>query len=33
MDENRRLKPQLPERGAYGIPLRHELEFELRIER
>ncbi len=26
--EGRRVKPELPERGAYGIPLRHELEFE-----
>ena len=26
--ETRRLKPELPEIGDYGIPLRHELEFE-----
>jgi Acetyltransferase (GNAT) family len=26
--ETRRLKPELPELGDYGIPLRHELEFE-----
>ena len=25
----RRLKPQIPERGAHGIPIRHELELEL----
>lgn len=31
MTENRRLKPELPDRGAYDIPLRHELEFELRF--
>jgi ribosomal protein S18 acetylase RimI-like enzyme len=24
----RELKPEIPERGAYGIPIRHELEFE-----
>ena len=26
--ETRRLKPELPETGDHGIPLRHELEFE-----
>ena len=26
--ETRRLKPELPDVGDYGIPLRHELEFE-----
>ena len=26
--ESRRLKPEIPELGAYGIPIRHELEFE-----
>jgi ribosomal protein S18 acetylase RimI-like enzyme len=25
----RQLKPQIPERGAHGIPIRHELELEL----
>ena len=28
---SRELKPSLPERGADGIPLEHELEFELRL--
>jgi GNAT superfamily N-acetyltransferase len=27
-NETRRLKPELPELGNHGIPLRHELEFE-----
>jgi DNA-3-methyladenine glycosylase I len=27
-DETRRLKPELPQVGDHGIPLRHELEFE-----
>jgi ribosomal protein S18 acetylase RimI-like enzyme len=26
--ESRKLKPEIPELGAYGIPIRHELEFE-----
>jgi hypothetical protein len=26
--ESRRLKPEIPETGAHGIPLRHELVFE-----
>lgn len=28
---SRQLKPQIPERGAHGIPIRHELELELRL--
>jgi len=26
--EGRKLKPELPEHGAHGIPIRHEIEFE-----
>jgi RimJ/RimL family protein N-acetyltransferase len=26
--QNRALKPELPEIGAHGLPLRHEIEFE-----
>jgi GNAT superfamily N-acetyltransferase len=29
--ESRRLKPEIPERGADDIPIRHELEFERRL--
>jgi ribosomal protein S18 acetylase RimI-like enzyme len=29
LDESRRIKPSIPKVGAHGIPLRHELEFEL----
>lgn len=29
MDEARKLKPQIPMRGMHGIPIRHELEFEM----
>jgi ribosomal protein S18 acetylase RimI-like enzyme len=29
--EARRLKPSIPERGAHGIPIAHELELELRL--
>lgn len=28
---SRELKPEIPERGEEGIPVRHELEFELRL--
>jgi GNAT superfamily N-acetyltransferase len=28
---SRRLKPEIPELGAHGIPIRHELEFELAL--
>ena len=31
-DARRRLKPSIPERGAHGIPIAHELELELRLE-
>jgi hypothetical protein len=31
LGESRRLKPAIPATGAHGIPIRHELEFELRI--
>jgi ribosomal protein S18 acetylase RimI-like enzyme len=31
LGESRRLKPAVPATGAHGIPIRHELEFELRI--
>ncbi len=30
---SRTLKPQIPDRGAHGIPIRHELELELRLDR
>jgi GNAT superfamily N-acetyltransferase len=30
--ESRRLKPEIGELGSYGIPIRHELEFELMLE-
>ena len=29
---SRRLKPEIPEIGAHGIPIRHELEFELAVD-
>jgi ribosomal protein S18 acetylase RimI-like enzyme len=31
-EARRNLKPSIPERGAHGIPLAHELELELRLE-
>ncbi|HET9243708.1 MAG TPA: GNAT family N-acetyltransferase [Gaiella sp.] len=31
-DARRRLKPSIPERGAHGIPIAHELELELRLQ-
>jgi ribosomal protein S18 acetylase RimI-like enzyme len=31
MDEARRLKPEIPETGQHGIPIRDELELELRL--
>jgi GNAT superfamily N-acetyltransferase len=31
MARSRELKPEIPERGEEGIPIRHELEFELRL--
>ncbi len=31
MQESRRLKPEIPEIGENGIPIKHEIEFELRI--
>lgn len=33
VDEGRRLKPELPEVGSYGIPMRDELELEKRLNR
>ena len=30
-DTRRRLKPSIPERGADGVPIAHELELELRL--
>jgi ribosomal protein S18 acetylase RimI-like enzyme len=30
-DSRRRLKPSIPERGANGVPIAHELELELRL--
>ena len=30
--ESRKLKPQIPELGQEGIPIRHELELERRLE-
>jgi ribosomal protein S18 acetylase RimI-like enzyme len=32
IEEARRLKPSIPERGANGIPLKHELELELLLD-
>ena len=29
--ESRKLKPEIPLRGAHGIPIRHEIELELRL--
>lgn len=29
--ESRKLKPEIPETGAHGIPIRDEIEFELRL--
>jgi ribosomal protein S18 acetylase RimI-like enzyme len=31
-DVSRRVKPEIPERGGDGIPVRHELEFELLLD-
>ncbi len=31
VEVSRRVKPSIPTEGAHGIPLRHELEFELRL--
>ena len=31
MDESRKLKPEIPELGDDGIPIKHEIEFELRL--
>lgn len=31
LDESRRLKPEIPLVGEEGIPLRHEIEFELKL--
>jgi len=31
MNESRKLKPEIPEFGDNGIPIRHEIEFELRF--
>jgi ribosomal protein S18 acetylase RimI-like enzyme len=31
-EARRRLKPSIPERGAHGIPIAHELELELRLQ-
>ncbi|HTQ12491.1 MAG TPA: GNAT family N-acetyltransferase [Rhizomicrobium sp.] len=31
VDEARKLKPEIPATGADGIPIRHEIEFELRL--
>jgi hypothetical protein len=32
VDNSRRVKPAIPARDALGIPIRHELEFELRLD-
>jgi hypothetical protein len=32
VQESRRIKPEIPERGAHGIPIRHELELEYRLQ-
>ena len=32
MDESRRLKPTIPLIGNYDIPIRDEIEFEIKIE-
>ena len=32
LEESRRLKPEIPEVGQHGIPLRDELELELRLD-
>ena len=32
MEESRRLKPEIPFMGNYGIPIRDEIEFEIQIE-
>lgn len=29
VEEARKLKPEIPTRGEYGLPIRHEIEFEL----
>jgi ribosomal protein S18 acetylase RimI-like enzyme len=29
VDESRKLKPEIPQRGGHDIPVRHEIEFEL----
>jgi hypothetical protein len=29
VDESRKLKPEIPQRGDHDIPVRHEIEFEL----
>lgn len=31
MDESRKLKPEIPAVGEQGIPMKHEIEFELRL--
>lgn len=31
LDHSRRLKPSIPLEGNYGIPLKHEIEFEMRL--
>jgi hypothetical protein len=33
VDESRKIKPTIPAIGEYGIPVRDEIELELRIER
>ena len=32
VDESRKIKPQIPHTGSSGIPIRHELELEIRLE-
>jgi hypothetical protein len=32
VDNSRRIKPAIPARDTHGIPIRHELEFELRLD-
>jgi ribosomal protein S18 acetylase RimI-like enzyme len=31
MDDSRKLKPEIPELGDDNIPIKHEIEFELRL--
>lgn len=33
LEQSRKIKPQIPLIGEYGIPLRHEIELEMNLER